>query len=85
MEHELHLHRIQKLRDAFEDAGLFNPNQDIVETIYEDAVLPFVEEIAKWLQHIDRLDEIPGATLGLPEYNVLWDAAEAIRQRFGGG
>jgi hypothetical protein len=42
-----------------------------------------VEEIAAWLQHVDRLDEIPGARIGLPERNVLWDAAEAIRQHFG--
>jgi hypothetical protein len=41
------------------------------------------EEIADWLQHIDRLDEIPGARAGLPDQNPLWDAAEAIRVRFG--
>lgn len=42
-----------------------------------------VEEIAAWLQHIDRLDEIPGARSALPEHNVLWNAAQAIRQHFG--
>jgi hypothetical protein len=48
-----------------------------------DSIPGAVEEIAAWLQHVDRLDEIPGARIGLPERNVLWDAAEAIRQRFG--
>lgn len=42
-----------------------------------------VEEIVRWLQHADRLDEILGAKMGLPERNVLWDAADAIRRRFG--
>jgi len=41
-----------------------------------------VERIASWLQHIDRLDEIPGAREAMPQYNPLWDAAEAIRIEF---
>jgi hypothetical protein len=41
-----------------------------------------VERIASWLQHIDRLDEIPGAKAAMPKYNPLWDAAEAIRAEF---
>lgn len=41
------------------------------------------QEIADWLRHIDRLDEIPGARNGLPLFNPLWDAAEAIEREFG--
>jgi hypothetical protein len=42
-----------------------------------------VREIAAWLRHIDRLDEIPGAKLGMPALNPLWDAAVAIEREFG--
>jgi hypothetical protein len=42
-----------------------------------------VAEIADWLMHIDRLDEIPGARIPLPHYNPLWDAAIAIRKKYG--
>ena len=43
-----------------------------------------VREIAAWLRHIDRLDEIPGAKVGLPNLNPLWDASFAIEREFGG-
>jgi hypothetical protein len=54
-----------------------------IEVVPAEQLRGAVEEIAAWLQHVDRLDEIPGARIGLPERNVLWDAAEAIRQHFG--
>jgi hypothetical protein len=38
------------------------------------------KRVAAWLQHIDRLDEIPGAQSGLPKFNPLWDAAEKIKE-----
>jgi hypothetical protein len=41
-----------------------------------------VAEAAAWLRHIDRLDEIPGASLGMPDLNPLWDAAAAIEHAF---
>lgn len=41
-----------------------------------------VREIAEWLRHIDRLDEIAGATAGLPASHPLWDASYAIERRF---
>jgi hypothetical protein len=31
---------IQKLYDAFEDAGIYSPDYDMVEGVYEDAVEP---------------------------------------------
>jgi hypothetical protein len=41
-----------------------------------------VTEIAEWLRHVDRLDEIPGALVpGLP-YNPLWDASFALQREF---
>jgi hypothetical protein len=43
------------------------------------------ERIAAWLQHVERLGEIPGARAAMPEHNPLWDAAEAIRREFGPG
>jgi hypothetical protein len=57
---------------------------EAVEVVPADQLREAVKEIAAWLQHVDRLDEIPGARISLPERNVLWDAAEAIRHRFGG-
>jgi hypothetical protein len=50
------------------------------ETSDRDAL---VREIAAWLRHIDRLDEIPGAKRSMPYYNPLWDAAAAIEREFG--
>jgi hypothetical protein len=44
-----------------------------------------VEVVANWLSHIDRLDEIKGADTGLPQFNPLWDAAQALRVEFGDG
>lgn len=43
-----------------------------------------VREIAAWLRHIDRLDEIPGAKWPGLKFNPLWDAANAIEREFGG-
>jgi hypothetical protein len=37
---------------------------------------------AKWLRHIDRLDEIAGAKVALPDFNPLWDASFAMEQHF---
>jgi hypothetical protein len=42
-----------------------------------------VREIAQWLMHIDRLDEIPGAKAGLPDANPLWDAGVKLAKRYG--
>lgn len=41
------------------------------------------KKIVKWLRHVDRLDEIPGAAIGMPKYNPLWDAASRI-EKFNG-
>jgi hypothetical protein len=41
-------------------------------------------DVVDWLRHIDRLDEIPGAALGMPKHNPLWDAASAALRTFGG-
>jgi hypothetical protein len=46
---------------------------------------PLVAAIVDRLRHIDTLDEVPGARLGLPTYNVLWDAASLIEREFGDG
>jgi hypothetical protein len=50
------------------------------ETLDRNAL---VYEIAAWLRHIDRLDEIPGAKWPGLIYNPLWDAANAIEREFG--
>lgn len=42
-----------------------------------------VREIAEWLRHTDRLDEIPGARYPGLEKNPLWDASVALEQKFG--
>jgi hypothetical protein len=42
-----------------------------------------LDEVATWLRHIDRLDEIPGAKMGLPRFNPLWDASVALERKFG--
>lgn len=41
-----------------------------------------VREIAAWLRHIDRLDEIPGARDTMPRRNPLWDASLALEREF---
>lgn len=38
---------------------------------------------AAWLRHIDRLDEIPGAKIGMPRHNPLWDAGIKLEETFG--
>lgn len=43
-----------------------------------------VETAAAWLRHIHRLDEIPGARLGFPAVNPLWDVGVAFEKKFGG-
>jgi hypothetical protein len=43
-----------------------------------------VATAANWLRHIDRLDEIPGAKAGMPEFNPLWDAGVLLEQKFSG-
>lgn len=43
-----------------------------------------VATAANWLRHIDRLDEITGARVGLPQFNPLWDAGVALEKKFGG-
>lgn len=43
-----------------------------------------VATAASWLRHIDRLNEIPGAKRGLPDFNPLWDASVALKKKFGG-
>lgn len=42
-----------------------------------------VREIAKWLMHVDRLDDIPGARAGLPGAHPLWDAGVKLAERYG--
>lgn len=42
-----------------------------------------VREIADWLRHIDRYDDIPPERYGMPGCNPLWDAANAIEREFG--
>jgi hypothetical protein len=37
---------IQRLTDAFEDAGLYRPDRDMVEGIYGDAVEPLRRQLA---------------------------------------
>ncbi len=44
-----------------------------------------VKEIAEWLRHIDRLDEVSGARYPGLEKNPLWDASFLLEDRFGGG
>jgi hypothetical protein len=44
-----------------------------------------VHAAAGWLRHIDRLNEIAGADIAMPQYNPLWDAGVALERRFGDG
>jgi hypothetical protein len=49
---------IQRLYDAIEDAGLYSPDRDMVEGIYEDAVEPLrrrFDEAANLLREIGSM------------------------------
>lgn len=86
-----------RVREAFEDEyhrlfdasdGTFAAHDEARESALA-AVIAVVQEdtaerIGAWLRHVDRLDEIPGATRGMPTHNPLWDAGMAIIHEFGG-
>lgn len=42
-----------------------------------------VTMIAAWLRHVDRLEQFPGAALGLPDDNPLWDVSLELEHVFG--
>lgn len=50
---------IQKLYDAFEDAGFYSPDWNAVEGVYEDAVAPLVVDVREAL----RLGEWEGVEM----------------------
>jgi hypothetical protein len=71
-------HGIPALLDHLGLDGLGNQVNDLKARKRQE----IVAEIAAWLRHIDRLDEIPGARLPLPQFNPLWDASFEIERRF---
>jgi hypothetical protein len=49
---------LQRLYDAFEDAGLYSPDRDMVEGVYEDAVEPLRKQLAATTEalHLNALE-----------------------------
>ena len=58
-------------------------NDTTREVAFDEGYRQGAADAARWLQHIDRLLEVPGAPDLLPHKNPLWDAAELMREHFG--
>lgn len=41
-------------------------------------------EVLNILRNIETLEKVPGAKIGLPEYNILWDAAIYLQDYYQG-
>jgi hypothetical protein len=40
-----------------------------------------VSDAVRLLRHIESLDQVPGAKLGLPRFNPLWGAGTLLEQK----
>jgi hypothetical protein len=52
---------IERLRDAFEDQGMYAPAPEIVEGVYEDAVEPLRRQLAGAVDLLREIGAMAGA------------------------
>lgn len=57
---------MQRVRDAIEDAGLYEPSDELVEAIYEQAVRPLAVIVGRFVA-VHGSDAIAGASMELAQ------------------
>jgi hypothetical protein len=67
-------------RNISDDSGLAMGEEQYCEA-HAQGFRDGIGAAAAWLRHSDRLDQIPGATLGLPHLNPLWDASMKMEEK----
>jgi hypothetical protein len=72
---------IERLRDAFEDQGMYAPAPEIVEGVYEDAVEPLRQQLAGAVEDRDHFERALERIFHGSEDHAWEDARKALETR----